>query len=182
MSDYQGVIRDTQRNLEMFEFVAKHAEDLGFASYWVPDHIILPLNYSTPYPGKPRGGAVLRQEGDPCGTNRSHPQLPCTNLPHAGGIGQAIVQTLADTLLLFAIWKRTGSVWVALATMILVVTAAYDVALAPLSVGIACHAYAIRAAIDEGLRTYDFLRGGEPYKYDLGGSDHWLLRLEASRP
>jgi len=60
--------------------------------------------------------------------------------------------------------------------------AAYDVALAPLSVGIACHAYAIRAAIDEGLRTYDFLRGGEPYKYDLGGTDHWLLRLEASRP
>lgn len=60
--------------------------------------------------------------------------------------------------------------------------AAYDVALAPLSVGIACHAYAIRAAIDEGLRTYDFLRGGEPYKYDLGATDHWLLRLEASRP
>jgi len=31
--------------------VAKHAEDLGFTSYWVPDHIILPLKYSTPYPG-----------------------------------------------------------------------------------------------------------------------------------
>jgi CelD/BcsL family acetyltransferase involved in cellulose biosynthesis len=60
--------------------------------------------------------------------------------------------------------------------------AAYDPALAPLSVGIACHAYAIRAAIDEGLRTYDFLRGGEPYKYDLGATDHWLVRLEASRP
>jgi hypothetical protein len=26
LSDYQGVIRDTQRNLDMFEFVAKHAE------------------------------------------------------------------------------------------------------------------------------------------------------------
>jgi CelD/BcsL family acetyltransferase involved in cellulose biosynthesis len=60
--------------------------------------------------------------------------------------------------------------------------AAYDLALAPLSVGIACHAYAIRAAIDEGLRTYDFLRGDEPYKYDLGGTDHWLVRLEATRP
>lgn len=31
--------------------VARHAEDLGFASYWVPDHLILPVNYSTPYPG-----------------------------------------------------------------------------------------------------------------------------------
>jgi len=31
--------------------VARHAEALGFASYWVPDHIILPVHYSTPYPG-----------------------------------------------------------------------------------------------------------------------------------
>ena len=60
--------------------------------------------------------------------------------------------------------------------------AAYDPTLGSLSVGIACAAYAIRAAIGEGLRTYDFLRGGEPYKYDLGGTDHWLLRLQAARP
>ena len=60
--------------------------------------------------------------------------------------------------------------------------AAYDPDLATLSVGIACAAYAIRAAIGEGLHTYDFLRGDEPYKYDLGATDHWLLRLEASRP
>jgi len=37
--------------------VAKHAEDLGFSSYWVPDHIVLPVKYSTPYPGNPGGGA-----------------------------------------------------------------------------------------------------------------------------
>ena len=36
--------------------VAKHAEELGFASYWVPDHIILPVTYSTPYPGNPGTG------------------------------------------------------------------------------------------------------------------------------
>jgi probable F420-dependent oxidoreductase len=36
--------------------VAKHAEDLGFASYWVPDHIIRPVTYSTPYPGNPGTG------------------------------------------------------------------------------------------------------------------------------
>lgn len=59
--------------------------------------------------------------------------------------------------------------------------AAYDPALAPLSVGIVCHAYAIRAAIDEGVRTYDLLRGDEPYKYDLGADDHWLVRVEATR-
>ncbi len=32
--------------------VAKHAEELGFSSYWVPDHVILPSNYDTDYPGK----------------------------------------------------------------------------------------------------------------------------------
>jgi probable F420-dependent oxidoreductase len=31
--------------------VAKHAEALGFESYWAPDHTILPLTYSVPYPG-----------------------------------------------------------------------------------------------------------------------------------
>lgn len=36
--------------------VARHAEDLGFASYWVPDHIVLPVAYSTPYPGNPKPG------------------------------------------------------------------------------------------------------------------------------
>ncbi len=36
--------------------VAAHAEGLGFASYWVPDHVVLPVSYSTPYPGNPGGG------------------------------------------------------------------------------------------------------------------------------
>ena len=31
--------------------VARHAEDIGFSSYWVPDHIILPVTSSTKYPG-----------------------------------------------------------------------------------------------------------------------------------
>lgn len=36
--------------------VARHAEELGFASYWVPDHIVMPVTYSTPYPGNPKPG------------------------------------------------------------------------------------------------------------------------------
>ena len=54
------------------------------------------------------------------------------NLPHAGGIGQAVVQSGADALLLTGIWRRTQSLLVALATMVLVTTSAYDLALAPL--------------------------------------------------
>jgi CelD/BcsL family acetyltransferase involved in cellulose biosynthesis len=59
--------------------------------------------------------------------------------------------------------------------------AAYDPALASLSIGIVGHAWAIREAIVERLDTYDLLRGDEPYKYDLGAKDRWLGRLEAVR-
>jgi CelD/BcsL family acetyltransferase involved in cellulose biosynthesis len=58
--------------------------------------------------------------------------------------------------------------------------AAYDPALASLSIGIVSHAWTIREAIAERFDTYDLLRGDEPYKYDLGGKDRWLGRLEAT--
>jgi probable F420-dependent oxidoreductase len=48
--------------------VAAHAEGLGFESYWVPDHTILPVNYSVPYPGAQDGGTepdYLWQMPDP---------------------------------------------------------------------------------------------------------------------
>jgi hypothetical protein len=54
------------------------------------------------------------------------------NLPHAGGIGQALLQSAADALLLAAVWKRTRSLPIALVTVVLVATSAYDIALAPL--------------------------------------------------
>lgn len=51
-------------------------------------------------------------------------------LPHAGGIGQAALQSAVDVLLLGAIWKRTGSVWPALATVTLLATSAFDLSFA----------------------------------------------------
>jgi hypothetical protein len=54
------------------------------------------------------------------------------NLPHAGGIGQAMLQSAADTMLLAAVWRRTSSVWIALATIVLLATAAYDLCLSAL--------------------------------------------------
>jgi len=62
-----------------------------------------------------------------------------------------------------------------------VYNAAYDPALASLSIGIVSHAWAIREAIRERFDTYDLLRGDEPYKYDLGATDRWLGRLDAAR-
>jgi hypothetical protein len=52
------------------------------------------------------------------------------NLPHAGGIGQAILQSAADALLLVAIWRRIGSMWVALAVILLEAAAPFDLSLA----------------------------------------------------
>ena len=54
------------------------------------------------------------------------------NLPHAGGIGQALLQSAADTLLLAAVWHRTQSVWLALTTVVVLATAAYDLCLSAL--------------------------------------------------
>jgi hypothetical protein len=54
------------------------------------------------------------------------------NLPHAGGIGQAVLQSAADVLLLAAVWKRTRSLPIALLTVVLLATSSYDLALAPL--------------------------------------------------
>jgi hypothetical protein len=51
------------------------------------------------------------------------------NLPHAGGIGQAALESASDTLLLVAVWRRTGSVWIALATIVLLATAPFALSL-----------------------------------------------------
>ncbi len=50
-----------------------------------------------------------------------------------------------------------------------------------LSVGLLLKALCLRQAIEEGKRYFDFLRGDEPYKYDLGGKDVQLYRLTIRR-
>lgn len=48
--------------------VAKHAEQLGFESYWLPDHTILPVHSTTRYPGVREGAKeprTLSQIPDP---------------------------------------------------------------------------------------------------------------------
>lgn len=52
------------------------------------------------------------------------------NLPHGGGIGQAALQSFVDGVLLVGIWRRTGSIWTALATVTLVATSAFDLSFA----------------------------------------------------
>jgi probable F420-dependent oxidoreductase len=35
--------------------IARRAEELGYESLWIPEHIILPVNYKSPYPYSPNG-------------------------------------------------------------------------------------------------------------------------------
>lgn len=58
---------------------------------------------------------------------------------------------------------------------------AYDAALRRLSPGVILTAYVIRGAIAEGFQIFDFMRGDERYKYDLGGQDTQVIHLTLSR-
>lgn len=49
------------------------------------------------------------------------------------------------------------------------------------SVGLLLHSLCLRDSLELGYRYFDFLRGNEPYKYRLGGSDHRLYRITLHR-
>ena len=51
------------------------------------------------------------------------------NLPHAGAVFQVLVHSAFDGMLLYALWRKTRSIWQAAAAMLLVTTAPYDLAL-----------------------------------------------------
>lgn len=65
---------------------------------------------------------------------------------------------------------------------LLLYNSGYDPAYAALSVGLLSKALALQRAIDEGYRTFDFLRGAEPYKYDLGATNLDVYRCIVRRP
>jgi hypothetical protein len=51
------------------------------------------------------------------------------NLPHGGGVGQALLESGADALFMTAVWKRTGSAPLALTAVVLLATAPVDFSL-----------------------------------------------------
>lgn len=54
----------------------------------------------------------------------------------------------------------------------------YDLAFSYYSVGLLLKALSVKEAIEQGKKKYDFLRGSERYKYELGGKDLQLYRIE----
>lgn len=63
-------------------------------------------------------------------------------------------------------------------TNILGYNSGYDSSFNYYSVGLLLHAFKIKEAIEKGKKIYDFLRGTERYKYDLGGKDMKLYKIE----
>ena len=57
----------------------------------------------------------------------------------------------------------------------------YDPSCASLSVGLVNKALSIKDAIEEGRSSFNFLKGTERYKYELGGKDRAVFRLVAHR-
>ena len=64
---------------------------------------------------------------------------------------------------------------------VMVYNSGLDPAAYKLSPGIVLLAHLIRQAIEDGQEIFDFLRGGESYKYDLGGQDTHVCRLTVAR-
>lgn len=57
----------------------------------------------------------------------------------------------------------------------------YDPGYSRLSVGLLNKALSLQTAIEEGRRSFNFLKGNERYKYDLGGKDEPLYNLTIRR-
>ena len=57
----------------------------------------------------------------------------------------------------------------------------YEPRFASLSVGVMLKALALKDAIEAGREVFHFLRGAEPYKFDLGGGSGRLMKLLVSR-
>jgi len=57
----------------------------------------------------------------------------------------------------------------------------YDPEFSALSVGLLNKALSIRDAIEQGKRSFNFLKGNERYKYDLGGLDRGVRNVHLTR-
>jgi CelD/BcsL family acetyltransferase involved in cellulose biosynthesis len=60
---------------------------------------------------------------------------------------------------------------------VLLYNSGYDPNYRHLSPGLLLKAYAIKKAIEQGAKKFDFLRGNERYKYDLGAKDNKLYEF-----
>ncbi len=119
---------------------------------------------------------------------KSHPDKAAFMTETMGGFFRDIAQGLSEEglLRLAFLSDRDGDVASALQFVggdrLLLYNSGFDPARRDANPGLVLIARCIEAAIGDGFREYDFLRGTERYKYDLGGRDSAVSRATISRP
>jgi CelD/BcsL family acetyltransferase involved in cellulose biosynthesis len=99
-----------------------------------------------------------------------------------------IVLALAGEALAEMVFLRLGGARVASVLCfrgedeVLLYNSGYDPAYREYSVGLLSKALVLKKAIEDGRKRFDFLRGAEPYKYDLGARDVTVYRCIIRRP
>jgi len=100
---------------------------------------------------------------------------------------QAILQAAAEhgwldlRFLIVGKEKAAGYVNFSYKNHILVYNSAHAKKFSNLSPGIVLMGLLIQEAIEEGYQVFDFMRGDEEYKYQLGGQDRWVLKVTLTR-
>ena len=107
--------------------------------------------------------------------------------PQMEGFFRRVVPALAEEGAVELTFLRLGGVRAASVLCfrtdgdLLLYNSGYEKAYAQLSVGLLSKALALQRAIEQGLKRFDFLRGRESYKYDLGASDVPVYRCVIRR-
>src|SRR5688572_15248738 len=95
---------------------------------------------------------------------------------------RAMAEELADTgwldLAILRVGEEPASAYLSFlyGDRLYLYNSGYNPRFAKASAGMALLAYRIHKAILQGVRVFDFLRGDEPYKYDVGGKDTYVWR------
>jgi CelD/BcsL family acetyltransferase involved in cellulose biosynthesis len=107
--------------------------------------------------------------------------------PQMEGFFRRVVPVLASEGAVEMIFLRLGGVRAACVlcfrtdSELLLYNSGYEKQYAQLSVGLLSKALALKRAIELGLKRFDFLRGHEHYKYDLGAKDVNVYRCVIRR-
>ena len=97
-------------------------------------------------------------------------------------VGALAGEGLAEMVFLTLDGKRVASVLCFRTDdEVLLYNSGYDPAYSGLSVGLLSKALALQRAIEQGKKKFDFLRGHEHYKYDLGAQDFAVYRCVITR-
>lgn len=111
---------------------------------------------------------------------RKGPETEWRAAKHARIVGRGLKENLARLIILWRAGKPVGAVASFLdreKSRVLFFVSGRDRNFDAIPGGLVLHGYNIRWAIENAFRTYDFLRGDEPYKFQLGAERAYLRSM-----